>query len=197
MAYYPYTCDTVPAHIACSCEVELGRVRSAALIHTSFYSQFMTAPEDEATWAAGIEAGFIVVVPESIGTFNGGEPIYGRGFGFTEETLTAQKFEVAYVDPDYLGNLDFYNSINGSRNWHIAFCSETILRISDKTCSIFASDKIENDLKKEVVWNVTAKWTWNKTPQHYTIPDNIFTCSPAVSVGASFDNSSDNSFDIP
>lgn len=197
MAYYPSTCSIVEEHIACSCNDELGRIRSVALIHSSFMQQLLVDPEDPTIWAAAITAGYIRVLPFTQGSYNGGEPIFSRGFGYTEETLTAMKFEVIFVDPDYIDNLPFYNSINGSRNWHIAFNSETIMRISDRPCSLFVNDKIENDLSKEVVYTSSAKWTYNKMPLQYSIPDNIFVCAPGVVYGASFDNSFNDSFDIP
>lgn len=196
-AFYPSTCDIVESHIACSCDNELGRVSSAALIHKSFMQQLLNDPESETIWAAGITAGFIIVFPYTQGSFNGGEPIFGRGFATTEETLMAMKFQVDIVDPDYIGNDEFYNSVNGSRNFHIAFCTETIMMISDKACSIFAAAPIENDLKKEITFKLSAKWTFNKSPKQYSIPDNIFVCAPGVVYGASFDNSFDDSFDIP
>ena len=197
MAFYPSNCNTIESHNACGCGIELARVRSVALIHSSFINQILTDPEDSSIWLAGITAGMIVVLPQTQGEYTGGEPILGRGFGYSEETLIAYSFGVNYKDPDYVGNLPHYNSITGSRNFYIAFCSETIMRISQRAGTLVASNPIANSLKDEVNFILTYKWTYDKMPLEYTIPDGVFVCAPSVVYGASFDNSFDDSFDNP
>ena len=197
MAFYPSNCNTIESHNACGCGIELARVRSVALIHSSFINQILTDPEDSSIWLAGITAGMIVVLPQTQGEYNGGEPILGRGFGYSEETLIAYSFGVNYKDPDYVGNLPHYNSITGSRNFYIAFCSETIMRISQRAGTLVASNPIANSLKDEVNFILTYKWTNDKMPLEYSIPDGVFVCAPSVVYGASFDNSFDDSFDNP
>jgi len=132
MSFYPSNCNTIESHSACGCGVELGRVRSVALIHKSFYNQLATDFENPLYWQTGITGGFIIVLPQTQGEYNGGNPIMSRGFGWSEETLMAYGFEVNYKDPDYVANLPHYNSITGSRNFYIAYCSETIMRISQR-----------------------------------------------------------------
>jgi hypothetical protein len=157
----------------------------------------LSDPEDSSIWLAGITAGMIVVLPQTQGEYNGGDAILGRGFGYSEETLIAYNFAVNYKDPDYVGNLPHYNSITGSRNFYIAFCSETIMRISQRPGTLVASNPIANSLKDEVNFMLTYKWTYEKMPLEYTIPDGVFVCAPSVVYGASFDNSFDDSFDNP
>ena len=197
MAFYPSNCNIIESHLACGCGIELARVRSVALIHTSFISQLLSDPEDSSIWLAGITAGMIVVLPQTQGEYNGGDAILGRGFGYSEETLIAYNFAVNYKDPDYVGNLPHYNSITGSRNFYIAFCSETIMRISQRPGTLVASNPVANSLKDEVNFMLTYKWTYEKMPLEYTIPDGVFVCAPSVVYGASFDNSFDDSFDNP
>ncbi len=79
-------------------------------------------------------------------------------------------FENMHQDDD-----DFYNSIKGSRNFHFAFASETILRISDEPVTIIPTNPIANDLKQEVVWDVQVKWTSDNFADEYDTPD-VFTC---------------------
>ena len=157
----------------------------------------MEDPENPLYWQAGITAGLVILLPEVQGDYNGGEPIYSRGFGYSEETLTAYKFEVNYKDPDYAGNLPHYNSVTGSRNFYIAFCSESIMRISQRNGTLVASNPIANSLKEEVNFVLNYKWTNDLLPLEYAIPDGVFVCAPDVVYGASFDNSFDDSFDIP
>jgi hypothetical protein len=203
MGFYPSNCNIIESHYACgggggslACTaMELARVRSVALIHKTFYNQLMSDPEDSSIWLAGITAGLIIVLPQTQGDYNGGDAINGRGFGYSEETLTAYGFVVNYKDPDYVGNLPHYNSITGSRNFYIAFCSETVMRISQRPGNLVATNPIANSLKDEVNYMVTYKWTHNKMPLEYNIPDNVFVCAPGVVYGASFDNSFNYSFD--
>jgi len=205
MAFYPSNCNIIESHYACgggggslACTaMELARVRSVALIHASFINQLLSDPEDSSIWLAGITAGMIIILPQTQGEYNGGDAILGRGFGYSEETLIAYNFAVNYKDPDYVGNLPHYNSITGSRNFYIAFCSETIMRISQRPGTLVASNPVANSLKDEVNFMLTYKWTYEKMPLEYTIPDGVFVCAPSVVYGASFDNSFDDSFDNP
>jgi len=197
MSFYPSNCNEIESHLACGCGIELARVRSVALIHKTFINQLLTDPEDSSIWLVGITGGFIIVLPQTQGDYNGGDPINGRGFGWSEETLVAYNFAVNYKDPDYVGNLPHYNSITGSRNFYIAFCSETIMRISQRPGTLIASNPVANSLKDEVNFLMSYKWTHDKMPLEYDIPDGVFVCAPAVVYGASFDNSFDDSFDIP
>ena len=196
MAYYPSNCNTIESHNACGCGIELARVRSVALIHKSFYTQLISDPESNVVWEAGITAGLIVILPQTQGEYNGGEPIFSRGFGYSEQTLMAYNFNVSYKDPDYINNISHYNSITGSRNFYIAFCSETIMRISQRPGTLIAKNPITNSLKDEVNYLLTYSWTHNLMPLEYEIPDNILVCNSDVVYGASFDNSFDNSFQI-
>jgi hypothetical protein len=197
MSFYPSNCNEIESHLACGCGIELARVRSVALIHKTFYNQLATDFENPVYWQTGITGGFIIVLPETQGEYNGGSPITTRGFGWSEETLMAYGFEVNYKDPDYVGNLAHYNSITGSRNFHIAFCSETVMRISQRPGTLIASNPIANSLKDEVNFLMNYKWTHDLMPLEYDIPDGVFVCAPGVVYGASFDNSFDDSFDIP
>ena len=196
MGYYPSNCNEIESHIACECGIELARVRSVALIHKSVYSQIVIDVEDSSIWQAAIEAGLVIVLPQTQGDYDP-QPINTRGFGYSEETFMAYNHVVNYIDPDYVGNLPHYNSINGSRNFHIAFRSETVLRISQRPCNLSVTNPIKNSLKNEVNYLITAKWTHNLLPLEYNIPGQVFECAPSVVYGASFDNSFDNSFDIP
>ncbi len=197
MAYYPSNCNVVESHSACGCGVELARVRYVALIHQSVYADIMSDPENPIIWQAAATSGMVIILPQTQGEYNGGEPIYSRGFGYSEQTLLAYNFSVSYKDPDYIGNLAHYNSIAGSRNFYIAFCSETVMRISQRPGTLVVSNPITNSLKDEVNFLINYKWTHNLMPLEYSIPDGVFVCAPSVVYGASFDNSFDDSFDIP
>lgn len=176
MAYYPSGCDAnIPDHSCGSCGVELARVRRAAFIHKNYYPTLAADPEDVTLWNTGIAAGSIIILPETQGEYDGGAPQMGQGYGDSEETLNAYLFTAMVKDPSYVGNRDFWNSIKGSRNFHFAFASETIIRLTDVPVTIVPTNPIANDLKAEVVWDCQVKWTSDNFPDEYSTPD-VFTC---------------------
>jgi hypothetical protein len=177
MAYYPSGCDeNITAHTCGTCGVELSRVRGTAFINKSYYPTLSTDFEDEALWNAGISSGAIIVYPETQGEFDGGTPNMGQGYGDTEESLNSYTFLLSFKDPNYVGNRNHYNSVKGSRNFHVAFRSETVLAISDEPCTIVPKNPIANDLKVERTWDVEVKWTSDNFPEESAIPANLFTC---------------------
>ena len=197
MAYYPSNCNEIPTHQSCTCEAEMGRVRGVALIHKSFYNQVIIDPENPVVWQAGVNLGMIVLLPETNGEYNA-DPINGRGYGYSEETFVAFNHIVTYQDPDFYGNVDHYNAINGSRNYYLAFITETMLHLEQRPCNLTVNLPIKNSVKDDVLYTITARWTHDQLPQQYLKLDNVFVCNVSTNVyGASFDNSFDDSFDIP
>lgn len=177
MAYYPSGCDANIADHSCgTCGIELSRVRSVAFINKEYYPTLIQDAEDATLWAAGIASGDIFIYPEVQGEFDGGTPNMGQGYGDTEEQLNSYTFMVAFKDPNYVGNRNHYNTIKGSRNFHIAYRSERVLSISDEPCTIVPKNPIQNDLKLERTWDVEVKWTSENFATEVTTPDNVFVC---------------------
>jgi len=177
MAYYPSGCDeNITDHTCGTCGVELSRVRGTAFVNKSYYAALSVDFEDEALWNAGIASGAIIVYPETQGEFDGGTPNMGQGYGDTEESLNSYTFMLSFKDPNYVGNRDHFNSVKGSRNFHVAFRSETVLATSDEPCTIVPKSPIANDLKVERTWDVEVKWTSDNFPEESAIPANLFTC---------------------
>lgn len=197
MAYYPSNCNPIPTHQSCTCDAEMARVRGVALIHKSFYNQVAIDPENPIVWEAGVNLGMIILLPETNGEYTN-DAINGRGYGYSEETFVAYAHTVVYQDPDFYGNVGHYNAINGSRNYYLAFVSETVLYLAQRPCNLLVQMPIKNAIKEDILYTVTAKWTHDLLPLQYLKPDNIFVCNVSTNVyGASFDNSFDDSFDIP
>ena len=197
MAYYPSNCNPIPTHQSCTCDTEMARVRGVALIHKSFYNQVAIDPENPIVWQAGVNLGMIVLLPETNGEYLQ-EIINGRGFGYSEETFVSYTHTVNYTDPDFYGNVDHYNAVNGSRNYFIAFVTETMLYLSQRPCNLAVTMPIKNTIKDEVLYLISAKWSHDLLPLQYVKPDGVFVCAVSTNVyGASFDNSFDDSFDNP
>jgi hypothetical protein len=163
--YYPTGCDeNIQAHSCGQCGVELSRVRGVAFINASYYPTIINDLTDDAAWAAGIASGAIVLYPETQGEFDGGTPNMGQGYGDTEEQLNSYTFNLQFKDPNYKNNRNHFNSIKGSRNFHVVFRSETVWAVSDVPCTIVPKNPIANDLKVERTWDVEVKWTSENFP---------------------------------
>ena len=178
MAYYPSGCDTdIEDHICGTCVNELARISSAAYINKSYYHTLIANPEDSAVWAAGVNAGLIVIFPDTQGDYDGGAAQMGQGFGRVEEKINSYLFTANIIDPVYKGNRDFYNSVYKSQNFHVAWTTESIMYISDKPCTIIPTNPIANDLKVEVFWNAQVKWTSENFATEHEIPSGVFVCT--------------------
>lgn len=181
--YYPSNCNILPNHDCDNCTSELGRVRAVAFIHKTYYSTLVANIEDINVWNSGRIANKIFVYPEVNGDYSGGSAITGKGFAKAEETLMAYTFGVNFYIPNYEGNISHWNAISGSRNYYIVFCSETQMHISNKTCSIVAKNPIDNDLKKEVIWECSTKWTTDQFPLIYDKLADAFSCDLVINNG--------------
>lgn len=142
-----HTCD--PCNVA-----ELGRVRSLALIKKG---TTITLPFDVEEWRTAIEAGNIIVLPDTIGSFDGGSPKMGSGYGDETERKLGDDYVLTVKDPAYANNVDFWQSAE-SEVWNVAFRSETKLQYVDADVKLTAKAPIEEGLDSEVVWNVELKW---------------------------------------
>jgi hypothetical protein len=173
--YYPAGCDvTIPEHYCNDCDdVEHGRVRSVAFLKKTFA---FTDPTDPTEWETGIANGDIIVIPEVLGSFNGGDPVTGTGYGDQSEKLTGYNFELLFKDPNYANNADFYNAIKSSRGYRVAYRTENFVHISDNTVSVVPKNPVTEDLTSEVVWDVAVRFSQGDLPAPVATPDGIFTC---------------------
>ena len=173
--YYPSGCgEETPNHYCDPCATdEHGRVRSVAFIKKDF--EFID-PSNEQEWIDGINSGNIIIIAETNGSFDGGTPKEGPGYGDTTSTYLGSDFVLKYKDPNYKQNCHFYNTINKSRNYKVAYRTETLVHISDKTAYINAKPAVQDDLTSTVVWDVDVKWSSSNIPCPYEMPDGVFTC---------------------
>jgi len=175
--YYPgNNCqDNVPEHLCDPClTIELGGIRSVAFIEEDFT---FTNPASASEWNTGILAGQIIIIPLTYGTFDGGVPQEGQGFGDSPTSLDGYDFLLNYADPNFNGNCDFYDNLKNARNaYKVSWRTETLIYLSDKTVTILPKFPIAQDVKSKVVWSVDVKWTSKNLPCSYTAPD-VFDCT--------------------
>lgn len=161
----------------CLNEIEHGRVRGVAFIHKSYLATLIAGIANAQTWTDGINGKAIFVIPETIGSFDGGAPVEGTGYGDASNRLIGYNFTLNFKDPSFEGNYPFYNSISQSSGWCIAWRTETLTRISAKQVNIVPKSPVAEDLNSEVVWDVEVKWVQKNQPQIFTTPANVFVCA--------------------
>ena len=173
MGYYPSSCEEqIPAHNCDPCAPrEYGRIRSVALVSNTFTFVDITDPTE---WQTGINAGKIIVIPQTNGELSEPSEITGTGYGDTTETLVGYEFTAMYADPNYAENCDFYNALVGQRNFKFVYRTSSKIHLTPVTATIIPKTTIANDLNAEVVWNVTIKWKSSEFPCPTNIPEGIF-----------------------
>lgn len=171
--YYPAGCDTeVPEHYCSDCDVlEHARVRSVAFIKKS---AAFTDPSDPTEWTTGITNGDIIIIPEVLGSFNGGDPVTGTGYGDQQERLTGYNFELLFKDPNYANNAAFYNAIKKSRNYLVAYRTETQIHVSENTVQVIPKNPVTENLTDEVVWDVAVRFSQGDLPEPVDTPEGVF-----------------------
>ncbi len=140
---------------------EMGRVRSLILIKKGTQIDFPLSVEQ---WRAAIEAGSIIVIPKTIGSFDGGTPKTGDGYGDDTEKVLSTDYVLSVKDPAYKDNHDFWKAASRHK-WNIAYRTETLLHYVDADCSITAKAPVEEGLDSRVVWNVEIKWNAQEDPK--------------------------------
>lgn len=171
---YPTDCDEAdPVHECSDCEdVEGARIRGVALIKKGVTFDYTSA----AAWILKIESGDVIIIPMTRGTFDGGAPKEGPGYGDQATRYTGTDYSATYFDPGYRSNRNFYNTIKKYQNYTFAYKTETLVHITDKPCQILPKAPVADDPSAEVVWEVNAKWSSQNEPTPYTCPDGVFVC---------------------
>ena len=107
-----------PACEVCG-DIELGRIRSAGFIRSDVT---IADPTDPTDWSGPIAAGTVLVIPNTQGEFDGGTAKIVPGYGQVHERRISSLFKLKFIDPNYIGNAQFYIS-----NYFSARCNESSL----------------------------------------------------------------------
>lgn len=156
ITYKTCTPEEAPDHICDPCNPsEGGRVRSLFLIKTSYT---LTVPLVEATFTAAIEAGNIIVIPETSGTFDGGTPKTVPGYGDEKENKIGDDYVLNAKDPAYASNSLFWQNVEKEK-WHLGWRTQTQVHlVQDSAVKITTKAPVEEDIDSSVVWNIEGKW---------------------------------------
>lgn len=173
--YYPESCDELEEdHVCDDCEGQEGaRVRSIAFLKEGVTFSDATST---AEWTAKVASGDLIVIPKTNGTFDGGTPNYGPGFGDEEQRYINSTFKLNYRDPNLKVNFDFYEGKKKSARWKVIYRSETLVWIGDKVCTIAPKAPVADDAKGSVVWEVEVTWISRNSPEPFDAPADIFEC---------------------
>ncbi|MEX6689228.1 hypothetical protein QTN47_17090 [Danxiaibacter flavus] len=156
-----YNCDDqIGTHIfdPCPTNREYGRVRSAGFIKKTYLATLLAAPTTDTAWKAGIESGDIIVIPETAGSFDPGDPKELKGYGNRKSSNGPRAQQLVFNDPNYTDNYQFYNALTNITQFVVFFRTSSLVHIADEPAVIVAKDKVEDDLESEVTWEVTSKW---------------------------------------
>ena len=181
LAYSLYDCSgDVTAPVCDPCllnEIEHGRVRGVAYIANDYYATLAADPENIDTWTDGITAGKIFIIPATQGSFDGGAAVEASGYGDADTKVIGYKFTLTYKDPTLNGNTPFYNTIKNSGNYHVAFRTETLTRISTSPATAKPKAPVADDLNSEVVWEVEVTFSQPDHSVPFVTPVDLFTCA--------------------
>lgn len=171
--YYPSGCDTlVPDHLCDPCEAkEKARIGSVGFVKTSVAFSDISNPTE---WTAAINAGDIIIIPQVLGSFDGGAEVESAGYGRQSTNLTGYNFSANFKDPNYKLNATFYNALKNSRAYKFAFVTETQVHISENAVAVIPKNPVTENLTDDVVWDVTVKWAGADLPEPADVPPGIF-----------------------
>jgi hypothetical protein len=156
-------------HVCDPCGRELGRVRGVILFEGSYDVQALIekiksgGDEAKTDVLTAIEGGQAHLISETTGTFDGGAPQTGDGYGDEETRLLGYLYTLAFKDPSYAPNTEFWEKAENN-HWLVAWRTETKLHFTDKPATLQAIAPVEQDLTSAVAWNVTATWKSKKKP---------------------------------
>lgn len=157
---------------------EFARVRSGGFIKESYLPTILVDPTSLAAWEAGIASGDIIIVPQSSGSYDPGEPKELKGFGNRKVSYGPREMTLSLNDPDYYDNYAFYNGIKNRTNLVPFFKTSSLVHIFDTVASIKAKDPVADDLEEEVIWTCECKVTSENLPSKHKITNilSVFTC---------------------
>lgn len=194
MAIIYKTCTSeggIPDYICDACaDGEKGRVRSIFFVHKSLLETLKAVGvgllkniETKTWFETQIEAGLIIVVPNTRGTYDGGAASKVTGFGDVKEKTIGKIHTVVFNDPNHKGNGEFYGSIeDNAKDYALGFRTGSELRVATSVIETFESkDAVEEDTESLVLWNGTAVWTQKGRQKSIPIYDateviDVFNC---------------------
>jgi hypothetical protein len=174
MQYYPYSnsCGQLPAFLSDPCAApEGGRLRHVAFVAPGV--QFADWG-DPLEWQAKAAAGQVILIPNTQGTYNGGESVTTEGFGEARQVATGRNHSATYAHREVAGNTAFYDALNFQQGWQFVFATENLLWLTHAPALVKAGAPVEAGVDSMVKWSVTVEWSSRHNPQPIPLPAGIF-----------------------
>lgn len=179
--YYPTDeCEELNQQYGCiNCDeaVEHARVRHVIAVKKSYLPTVLADITNPDVWADGISNGAIAVIPDVIGTWNGGVPKEGTGFGDLSTSIESYEHEITFKDQRFKGNSAFYNMLGKSKDRHIFFVTETLMFNSQKPVAWLPKSPVTEDDSSKILWEVTTKWKESDILIPHDRIDEILSCA--------------------
>lgn len=171
---YAAGCDeALGTHFCDPCPEQEGARVSSVIVSDDFD---MTDPEELAEYQAAIQAGTMRLIPDVRGSFDGGTPEYGKGYGRVSEVYKRSKFKLTFFDPNLKQNWSFYDGLKRARDKRIYFVTETLIWIATVPASWFAKPVITEETTDIIDWQVDVTWDAGSCPRPYDLPDGLIDC---------------------
>lgn len=179
IVYYP-GCITneLPFYICDPCgSIEQARVRSVFLVTDDYYPTLLADPTNPDVWEVGVASEDIIIIPKTSGTLDAPDPITGQGFGNDVNTVLGRDFTLAWSDPNYKQNCNFYNTlITKSGIYHIGYRTSTQAHVTAETVTFDARAPVTEGDTDLVLWQGVATWRSRINPCPFDTPAGIFEC---------------------
>lgn len=177
--YYPTDCDEDVLYDCQNCDnlVEHARVRHAGTVKKSYIATLLAALTDPTVWGNGIRDGNIKLIPDVLGSWNGGVPKEGTGYGDQTTTISSFEHEVAFKDQRFKNNSAFYNAEAKAKDRIFFFVTETQIFFSKKVVTVLPKSPATENLDDKINWDVTVKWLENEILIPHDRLDEILSCS--------------------
>ncbi len=170
-------CGQLITYVPAECESELGRIGMIALIdpcvaETADYSSC-------AWWTAQLSADRAIVIPDLIGSYDGGSHTTSEGYGRNSEYVSGMNHVVTLLDKTVVTNSAFWNALQrSSGTHHMVMFTATKLWPTLAPVKVKRSMPITTDLNAVIQNNITISWSYPTSPTPIDIPAN---CPPISS----------------
>ena len=153
---------------------EHGRIRSIAIIKKSYVATIIAAASVDATWTTGLSTGNLFSLYATQGSYDGGSTTELTGFGNQATFNGNTTHTLAYKDPFYGDNCDFYNAIRQSSEYTLAYITENFVHFAEEICTFSPKNLVADDINSVLSWEVSVKWTNPNSPCPYNKPPTFF-----------------------
>lgn len=159
---------------AAGCDIENGSVVAVAFIEDSVTFNDITDPSE---WVGQTYASDILIHKEVRGSYPKPAPTEIQGKGKQDTRIVGRKHELTFRVSKILGNEGYWDSLNQSTNYTIAFVvggNYDLLYYVTANVSIDSGSDVQEGLDTEVDWQVIVKWSDKNLPSTSKVPDGIF-----------------------